>query len=172
MLAAMFFRRRKDRPLPPASVSDTLLSLVKEHMPDADAGSHAVVAAVAGLVACVAYADREYHPNEKREVARLLGRIHDLPSAGVRAISGLLETRIAELARSEMHAHARAMKEGTEPEARLEVLDVLMDLAAADGVLSVDETELLRRIANSLGLSPDEYNAAQARHRDKLSVLS
>ncbi|MFK7990429.1 MAG: TerB family tellurite resistance protein [Sandaracinaceae bacterium] len=166
----MFFRRRPDRP-PPPSVSDTLLALVRDHMPDADAGSHAVIAAVAGLVACVAYADGEYHPNEKREVERLLGRVHDLPRNGVRAISSLLETRIAELARAEMHAHARAMKEGAEPEARLEVLDVLMDLAASDGVLSVQETELLRRIAGSLGLSPDEYNAAQARHRDKLSVL-
>lgn len=169
MLGAMFFRRRPSAPTP--SVSETLLSLVGSHLPDEDTATHSVIAAVAGLVACVAYADGVYHPDEKREVARLLGRVHGLPPAGAQAISALLDDRIAELARAEMHAHARAMKEGTEPEARLEVLDVLLDLAAADGVVSVQETELLRRIAKSLGLSSDEYNAAQARHRDKLSVL-
>jgi tellurite resistance protein len=50
-------------------------------------------------------------------------------------------------------------------------LDVLVDLAAADGELSLAETDLLRRTTAALGLSPDEYLASQARHRDKLKVL-
>jgi len=140
-------------------------------MPEADESETRIVAAVAGLVGCVAYADGAYRREEAREVERLLGRIHDLPRRAVGAICALLDARIAELARREVHEHARAIKEGTEREARIEVLEVLMDLAAADGEITVEETELLRRVAKLLGLSVDEYVNAQARHRDKLSVL-
>jgi hypothetical protein len=38
-------------------------------------------------------------------------------------------------------------------------------------VLDMSETNLLRRIARALGLSDDEYNVSQARHRQRLSVL-
>lgn len=167
----MFFRlERAPRPAAP-TVDDALLSIVREHMPDADEGEVRIVAAVAGLVGCVAYADGEYRRDEAAEVERLLGRIHDLPRAAVEAICDLLDSRIAELSRGEVHPHARAIKQGTEREARIEVLEVLMDLAAADGEITVEETELLRRVAKLLGLSVDEYVNAQARHRDKLSVL-
>ena len=33
------------------------------------------------------------------------------------------------------------------------------------------ETNLLRLTATALGLTQDDYNACQARHRDKLAVL-
>jgi uncharacterized tellurite resistance protein B-like protein len=54
----------------------------------------------------------------------------------------------------------------------VELLDMLMDLAAADLVVSMDETNLLRRLAKLLALSDQDYLASQARHRDRLSVLS
>jgi uncharacterized tellurite resistance protein B-like protein len=167
----MFFRRK--RPARPAAptVDEALLEIVRAHMPDAPEDEVRIVAAVAGLVGCVAYADGEYRPDEAREVERLLGRVHDLPRAAVDAICALLDARIAELSRGEVHEHARAIKRGTAREARIEVLEVLMDLAAADGEITVEETELLRRVAKLLGLTVDEYVNAQARHRDKLSVL-
>ncbi|HJL20036.1 MAG TPA: TerB family tellurite resistance protein [Sandaracinaceae bacterium LLY-WYZ-13_1] len=168
----VFFRRRKSRaPVTEPTVDEVLLSIARDHMPDTSEDEVRIVAAVAGLVGCVAYADGHYGPDESREVEALLGRVHDLPRAAVNAICALLDERIAELARGEVHEHARVLKAGTEREARLEMLDVLMDLAAADGVITVDETELLRRVAKLMGLSTDEYVAAQARHRDKLSVL-
>ena len=61
--------------------------------------------------------------------------------------------------------------EGLTREARLEVLEALMDLAAADELLDMQETNLLRRIARGLGLSDQEYLASQERHRQRLSVL-
>lgn len=171
MLRAMFFRKKRARRAPPATVGEALLALVREHMPDAEEAEVRIVAAVAGLLASVAYADGEYSRDEAREVERLLGRIHGLPPRAVEAVAALLGDRVAELARGDVHEHTRAIKEGTEREARIEVLDVLMELAAADGSISVAETELLRRVAKLLGLSGPEYTAVQARHRDKLSVI-
>jgi hypothetical protein len=47
-----------------------------------------------------------------------------------------------------------------------------VEMAVADQVLKHDEQTQLRRIAKALSLTQDEYNAVQAKHRDKLSTLS
>jgi uncharacterized tellurite resistance protein B-like protein len=70
-----------------------------------------------------------------------------------------------------MQAHTRLLRDGAELEQRREILDVLVDLGATDGELSMDETNLLRRVTTALGLSQDDYVAAQSRHRERLSVL-
>jgi uncharacterized tellurite resistance protein B-like protein len=57
-------------------------------------------------------------------------------------------------------------------ELRLEVLEVLIEMAVADQVLKHGEQTQLRRIAKALNLTQDEYNALQAKHRNKLSTLS
>ena len=44
-------------------------------------------------------------------------------------------------------------------------------MAVADEVLKHEEQVQLRRIAKALSLTQDDYNAIQARHRDKLSTL-
>jgi uncharacterized tellurite resistance protein B-like protein len=62
------------------------------------------------------------------------------------------------------------LRELTDREIRLEVLDVLVDIGAADGALSFNETQLLRRLTGALGLEQQDYNAAQTRHRDRLSL--
>jgi uncharacterized tellurite resistance protein B-like protein len=69
------------------------------------------------------------------------------------------------------HTFARELKELTEPHVRVEILDVLVDLAAADGEISLPEVNQLRQITSSLGLSQQDYNASQQRHRDKLTSL-
>ncbi len=53
----------------------------------------------------------------------------------------------------------------------METLEILVDLAAADGHISQDEVNLLRMLTTALGLTQDDYNRAQHKHRDKLSVL-
>jgi len=166
----MFFRRPTEPP--PATVDQKLLAVVRDHLPQADEAEVRVVAAVAGLFACVAYADKDYSADEADEIRRYLGHIHDLPPAAADAISDLLDRATPDLARNGVHIHTRAVKEGTERGARIEVLDVLMDIAAADGTIRLSETELLRQVAKLLGLTTDEYLAVQDRHRDKLEVLS
>lgn len=168
----MFFRRRRADSSSASTVNDDLLSIVREHLPDeADEEEVCILAAVAALVACVAYADGVYHAEEVRAVRRMFDRVHDLPPRGVEAMMALLDAQIADLARGDVHEHARLLKRGLTREARIEVLDVLLDLAAADGEISIAETELVRRITRLMGLSASDYVRAQSRHKDKLSVL-
>ncbi|HEX5661059.1 MAG TPA: TerB family tellurite resistance protein [Polyangiales bacterium] len=170
----MFFRwllgnseSTNDRP----RASATLMELVRGSMPAAGPQDAAIVCAVAGLFAFVAYADRRYSEEEKQAVRTALQRFHVLPDQGIDAVCTLLETQIAELAHESLNTYTRVLYELSDRDARLEVLDVLMDVATADDVLSMDETNGLRRIANLLGLSEADYLAAQAKHKDRLSVL-
>ena len=167
----MIFRKRADRAPQPATGGARLQAIVAGYLPDADADTHALVTAIAGLLACVAYADREYHEAEQTHVREALSRVHCLPPAGVDAICTLLRERLVEIAASNPQQHTRSLRELAEPELRREVLDALVDLAAADHELSMAETELLRRTASAMGLTQDDYVAAQSRHRERLSVL-
>jgi uncharacterized tellurite resistance protein B-like protein len=169
----MFFRwlrgsaQTSERP----SANEALRKLVAEVLPSADGESVALIGAIAGLLAHVAYADRAYHEEEQLAVEDALRRIEGLEQQAVGAISGLLRTHIAELASETVHEYTRVLFELAERSARLELLDVLMDLAAADLVLSMEETNLIRRISKLLGLSDQDYLASQERHRSRLSVL-
>jgi uncharacterized tellurite resistance protein B-like protein len=54
---------------------------------------------------------------------------------------------------------------------RVQVLELLVDVTAADGKVSHAETNEVRRLSAALGLTQDDYNDAQARHRERLSVI-
>ncbi|MBN1653032.1 MAG: TerB family tellurite resistance protein [Deltaproteobacteria bacterium] len=130
-----------------------------------------LVVSVAGLLACVAYSDRQYTPSERQKVRSELERIHGLSNEGIEGICKILDERIFDLTATSSQIYLRDLSELADYETKIDVLDVLMSLAAADESVSVVETNLLRRAATALGLSSDDYNTIQRRYRDKLAVL-
>ena len=105
-----------------------------------------------------------------RTVRRLWGQVSTGPS-GVDAVCATLREHIGEIAAVDAPRHARALRELADRELRVHVLDLLVDLAAADDQVVLAETNVLRQTTTALGLSQDDYNAAQSKHRDKLTVL-
>jgi uncharacterized tellurite resistance protein B-like protein len=165
------FFKRAPKPAIAASGTDALQAMVRSSLRDADEDTERVVIAVAGLLASVAYADRVYGAAERGYARAALARLDGLTDEGVDAICEVLEQRGQEIAAQNPQAFTRELRERVEVPLRREVLDVLVDLAAVDGELSLAETDLLRRTAAALGLTPDDYLASQQRHRDKLSLL-
>jgi uncharacterized tellurite resistance protein B-like protein len=162
---------KKPQPEKPETGVDLLERLVATHLPDSDQDTRQIVAAIAGLLAGVAYADRTYDDAEQAHVREALGRIHALSAAGAHAIGAALQQHLLAIAAVNPQRYTRALRELAEPELRHEVLEALVDLAAADGELAMVETELLRRTASALGLDQNAYVQAQARHRERLSIL-
>ena len=158
-------------PAAPPPGAEQVSALVREHLPEADAETVRVVAAIAGLLGSVAYADREYSEAEERETRRALSRIQGMTEAGLDAICDALRRHVVEASTVQLPRYARDLLELGDRELRLEVLDTLLDLAAADGELTLDETTLLRTVTRAIGLAPDDYVAAQSRHKHRLSVL-
>jgi uncharacterized tellurite resistance protein B-like protein len=148
-----------------------LYKAVRTALGDDDDVHVRIVASIAALFTCVAYADTNYDEAEENVTRQVLGRVHGLDAAGVNAIAKVLRADTVRITGAEATTYAREILELTEEEFRLELLDALMDVAAADDVITVSETNILREITRALGLSPDAYLAAQARHRDKLAVL-
>jgi uncharacterized tellurite resistance protein B-like protein len=130
-----------------------------------------IVAAIAGLLATVAYADRRYDPIEEQRIREELGRVEGLTAAGVDAICEVLREHVVDISTIEAPVYARELLLLADRELRLQVLDALVDLAAADDQITVAETNVLRLTATALGLTQQDYNVSQARHRDKLKVL-
>jgi uncharacterized tellurite resistance protein B-like protein len=159
------------RPFTPGQARQELDRIVRAHLGDGDGETARMVVAVAGLLSCVAYADREYNADEQDQVRQELSRIQGLSAAGVEGICALIRENILELTATAAQKYTRELRELADRELRIEVLDILMDLAAADESVSMSETDFLRRTANGLGLTAGDYQAAQDRHRDKLSVL-
>lgn len=166
----MIFGSRKDKPEPAASGAN-LEALVRAQLPSADAETQALVASIAGLLACVAFADRSYSDAEQAHVSDVVGRIHGLPATGANAICSALREHGRAIAVGNSHQYTRELRERCDREMRVEVLDALVDLAAADDELAMSETDLLRRMTSALGLTSDDYLAAQSRHKQRLSVL-
>ena len=83
----------------------------------------------------------------------------------------MLREHIVEISTVQIPRYARALTELADTDLRREILGALVDLAAADSSISVVETNLLRQITKSLGLSQQDYVELQAKHRRHLDAL-
>jgi uncharacterized tellurite resistance protein B-like protein len=144
---------------------------VQRELPGADPETITVVTSMVGLLGAVAYADRDYSDEEEAHVRQELGRVHGMTEQGVDAICKVLREHVVELSTVEIPRFARALVELADDELRREVLGALVGLAAADESITLSETNLLRQITKSLGLSQQDYLEAQQRHREHLVSL-
>ena len=144
---------------------------VRANLVGTDEETARIVVAIAGLLGTVAYADRRYTAEEEQHIRRELARVQALTPAGVDAVCAALRQHIVEISTVEAPLYARELLLLADRDLRREVLDALVDLAAADDEITMAETNVLRLTATALGLTQEDYNAAQMRHRGKLTVL-
>ena len=167
----LFGRKDRKEPLDDASADALLESVVRRAMPEADGDTVAIVAACAGLLAGVAYADRDFSAAEAKEIERQLGAIEGIGPGGVQAIASALELHRVELASVHTVRFARTLKELGTRDLREHVLGMLVALAATDDTITQAEVNALRQLTNALGLEQADYNRLQAEHKQKLGTL-
>jgi uncharacterized tellurite resistance protein B-like protein len=167
----MFGRWNKSATREIAPGAEQLLEVVRRELPDADETTAAVVAAIAGLLGAVAYADRSLSAEEDRRIRRELARVHGMTEGGIQVICRVLEEHIIEVSTVQTPRYCRVLLELGDRELRLEVLEVMLEIAAADGIIGNVETNVLRQVTTALGLTQEDYNALQEKHRARLSVL-
>jgi uncharacterized tellurite resistance protein B-like protein len=160
------FGRKK--PPEPTTADAHLHAAVRAALPGADADTIAIVSACAGLLASVAYADREFSLAEREHVRKLLATVSGIAPASAEAIAVVLEAQVLELSTVHSTRFTRTLKELGDRDLRLHVLEMLIELCAADDELRSQEVVLLRQTTSALGLEQDDYNRLQAVHKDKL----
>lgn len=155
----------------PGKPPETLEAAVRHELGGADAETVAIVTAIAGLLGSIAYADRQITEAEQRLVLAELSRIQGLDAHGAQAILRTLTEHIVSVSTLERPRFTRALLELADRDLRYQVLGLLVDLAAVDGTISLEEVNMLRSITTALGLTQHDYNELQAQHRERLRSL-
>ena len=144
---------------------------IRSELATADAETVFVVTAIVGLLGAVAYADGVFSLDEQQRVREELSRIRGMTAQGVDTITRALINHVLEIATVQSPRYTRLLRELGDQELRLDLLEMLVALAAADQVITSAETNVMRQITTSLGLTQRDYNAAQAKYKDRLAVL-
>ena len=137
----------------------------------ADTDTVSIVSACAGLLAGVAYADRDFSAAEATEIERQLAAVEGIGPEGTKAIVSALELHRIELANVHTIRFARTLKDLGTRDLREHVLGMLVTLAATDDTITQSEVNTLRQVTTALGLEQADYNRLQAEHRQKLGSL-
>ncbi|HEX2678396.1 MAG TPA: TerB family tellurite resistance protein [Polyangiales bacterium] len=154
------------------AATERLRSVLREQLSGADDAGIERAVSLCGLVASLARIDRNYADAERPHVRRAIALIPQLPEAGVEPVCSVLEAEMSALAMLDLRPYAQALQTHSELPLRRQLLDVLADLAAADDAFTLLESDSLRRAAAALGLTPEEFQAAEARHQSKRRRLS
>src|SRR5262245_26429547 len=109
--------------------STALLKAVRAELGEGDEEKVRIVAAIAGLMGTIAYADQRYEDVEEQRIRAELMRIEGLGTKGVDAICRVLRQHIVEISTIEATLYARELRELTDRDFRCEVLDALVDIA-------------------------------------------
>ena len=117
--------------------------------------------ALAALLVRVARADEDYAAAETGRIDRVLAERHGLSpfeAAALRREAERFEVEAPDTVR-----FTRALKEATGIDDRIALMEALWSVALADGQRSDDEDQLIRMVANLLGMTDVESNMARQR---------
>jgi uncharacterized tellurite resistance protein B-like protein len=148
-----------------------LHDVVRQALKGADEDKVAIVAASAGLLACVAYADREFSAEEAAKAGGLLATVQGIGPEGSRAIVQAMQANVLELTTVHAMRFARTLRDLADHDLRLIIVSMLLELAAVDEDIKLSEVATLRHITGALGLTQEEYNGLQEKYRERLRTV-
>jgi len=125
---------------------------------------------VAVLLVEAARQDDTFEPRERMVIEQLLARQFDLSHEECLVLVEAAERRVAEMV--QIHGHTREVFENTEPAERIRLIEMLWEVAYADGVLDPEEDLLIRRIAGLIAVEDRERVLARQRVAAKLGIKS
>lgn len=136
----------------PTAADAALARLVSEQMAGAKPESIAVVTAISGLLARVAYADRSYDDSEQARVREELSMVLGFTDAQIDAVCAALQTQIAALGSGPTAHFSAVLHAQLDAHMRADTVKALLELAAADRIMGDEELSLIRRIGRELGV--------------------
>lgn len=129
------------------------------------------IAGFAGLLGRVALSDMRLEPEEVSKIREILNTRTSLTPERIDRILELIRLQADQLFGSENIYYVRLINDTADRSRKMEVLDALFAVAAANDSITTEEEAELRLIADSLGLYHSEYIRVRLRYRDQLDVL-
>ncbi|HEY9080399.1 TerB family tellurite resistance protein [Magnetovibrio sp.] len=124
--------------------------------------------AAAALLVEAAVMDGTFGEDERAVVLRLLKDRFDLSVSETETLLGEAETAISES--NELYTLTRTIKENFEHSERVELIEMLWEVAYADGELHDYESNLVRRLSGLLYVSDRDSGEARKRVLERLST--
>ena len=124
--------------------------------------------AVAALLIEAARMDDDFDAAERATIERLLAAKFELTPAAVRAL--VAEAEAAQRRSTQLYPFTQEICRRIEPEARAQIIEMLWEVAYADGALDPEEDMLLRRIAGLIFVDDRERVLARQRALEKLAA--
>ena len=128
---------------------------------DAETTQKPLRLAVAALMVEAATLDGSFDPVERERLLALLRQRFGLDQAAAEAL--LAEAEVTQERAAGIEGMTRTIKNALEHDQRVEVLEMLWEVAYADGRLHDYEANLLRRLAGLVYVSDQEAGAARKR---------
>jgi uncharacterized tellurite resistance protein B-like protein len=123
--------------------------------------------AVAALLIEAARMDDDFGPAERAVIERLLGEKFALAPDAVRSLIATAERAVARS--TQFFPFTQAVCNAMPPEARVQIIEMLWQVAYADGSLDPQEDMLLRRIAGLIYVPDRERGLARERALARLA---
>ncbi|MGH6929470.1 MAG: TerB family tellurite resistance protein [Dongiaceae bacterium] len=124
--------------------------------------------AVAALLIEAARMDDSFDAGERTAIERLLAEKFDMPPAEVHDLVAAAEEAVRHS--TQFYPFTQQICHRIEPEARAHIIEMMWEVAYADGVLDPHEDMLLRRIAGLIAVSDRERMVARKRALEKLAA--
>jgi len=124
--------------------------------------------AVGALLVEAAKMDDAYDAYERAAIAELLARRFELDAAAAERLLAAAEAKIADSA--ELYKLTRTIKDALSHEDRVDLMQMLWEVAYADGTLHHYEANLMRRIAGLVYVTDRESGEARKRALARLGI--
>lgn len=125
--------------------------------------------ATAALLIEAALSDDDYQDVERQAIIDVLKRHYDLSDDDATDLMANAEKAQAES--GQLFYFTRTVKESFPAETRVQMIEMLWEIAYADGVLSKFEANLVRRVAGLIYVDDRERGAARKRVVARLGIV-
>lgn len=129
------------------------------------------IAAFGYILGRVANADLKITPEETRAMERIIMEKGRLPEDQALIVVQTAKTRTQLFGGTENFLVTREFSRIASREEKMQLLDCLFAVAAAEGGISTTEDNEIRQITNELGLGHPDFIAVRSRWKDQLSVF-
>jgi uncharacterized tellurite resistance protein B-like protein len=124
--------------------------------------------AVGALLVEAAFRDDVFGTQEREAIRGLLAERFDLDASATDEL--LLASEQAKSESLELFSFVRKLLKDMDEPARVEVIEMLWEVAYADGALDAHEDAMIRKVAGLLYVSDFDRGAARRRVRDRLGL--
>ena len=124
--------------------------------------------AVAGLLVEVAHMQEDFDPAERATIRRLLAKRFGLADGDVDALIETADRRVQEA--GDFWTFARVVKDRYDEAQRIAMIEMMWEVAYADGRLDDFEASLLRRVVGLIYVDDYQSGAARKRVLERLGI--